>query len=595
MTEADSGCGKFYSRGQFYSRRQSTAVGTVYSSEDSLQQWGQSTAVETVYSRSRDSLHQAPPMGPKAAGQGGGGAKPTGGKEKVPKGNGQSKTNCVVCRKTTNTIVTNREGGIQCGVCDLWWHPTCANVPPERFRMIVEWTEDGLPSPWKCQACDSSMAKLLKVTNALATRVEVSEKQLTEQAGRLDRAEDKDKLQDTRLDGQDREIRQLREQVARLGDLGGPSVVREMDERGVKENNLLFHRVEEAGAGDAKMRVDHDKVAIQHLLIVMGLEMDVEKTTKVVRRVGARSSDGNGDEGREPRPLLVGFVHHHYTEAILNNSWRLAKDENPIMQAVSVVKDLTLKQRAAEREMHRLAFKKNLERSQENIDANLAFKVVGQRGSKREILAPLRDGEFISEEGVATWDRGTEATTPRWRRPARGASSSGPSSATYPNCLAVGTTGGGMGRGRGLSLGTALGPRHPAQGGHTAFGRGGGRGGGMNGPTVRDPRQRGGGGGSRGFHQVREGNGWSTVGRGGSTRPREPSGSPPGKKADNRPSPTKDLIGIPASPNKFDMLEEEEGEERDVVVEEGDKAMGSIMMKELGSMEGVENKAVGVN
>ena len=115
----------------------------------------------------------------------------------------------------------------------------------------------------------------------------------------------------------------------------------------------------------------------------------------------------------------------------------------------------------------------------------------------------------------------------------------------------------------------------------------------MNGPTVRDPRQRG--GGSRGFHQVREGNGWSTVGRGGSTRPREPSGSPPGKKADNRPSPTKGLIGIPASPNKFDMLEEEEGEERDVVVEEGDKAMGSIMMKELGSMEGVENKAVGVN
>ena len=64
-----------------------------------------------------------------------------------------------------------------------------------------------------------------------------------------------------------------------------------------------------------------------------------------------------------------------------------------------VVKDLTLKQRAAEREMHRLAFKKNMERSKENIDANLAFKVVGKRGYRREILVPLRDGEFISEEG----------------------------------------------------------------------------------------------------------------------------------------------------------------------------------------------------
>ena len=94
----------------------------------------------------------------------------------------------------------------------------------------------------------------------------------------------------------------------------------------------------------------------------------------------------------------------------------------------------------------------------------------------------------------------------------------------------------------------------------------------MNG-AVRDPRQRG-GGGSRGSYQAREGNGWSMVGRGGSTRPREPSRSPPGKKADNRISPNKDFLCIPISPNKFDMLgagAEEEVEERDVVVEGVDK------------------------
>ena len=116
-------------------------------------------------------------------------------------------------------------------------------------------------------------------------------------------------------------------------------------------------------------------------------------------------------------------------------------------------------------------------------------------------------------------------------------------------------------------------------------------------PAGRDPRQRG-GGESRGPYQVREGSGWSTVGRGGSTRPREPSGSPPGKKADNRTSPTKDFLGIPASPNKFDMLgegAEEEVEERDVVVEGVDKATGSNLMKVLGSMEGVVTKAVGAN
>ena len=144
-------------------RVQSSAKGSC-SAEGSSTADGSSTAVGTVYSR-----HHQWDL---AAGPGGGAAKATGGKEKGPRGNAQSKPNCVVCGKTTSTITTNREGGVQCGVCDLWWHPTCANLTPERFRMIVEWTEDGAPSPWKCQACDSAMAKLLKATKALAYRVE---------------------------------------------------------------------------------------------------------------------------------------------------------------------------------------------------------------------------------------------------------------------------------------------------------------------------------------------------------------------------------------------------------------------------------------
>ena len=78
------------------------------------------------------------------------------------------------------------------------------------------------------------------------------------------------------------------------------------------------------------------------------------------------------------------------------------------------------------------------------------------------------------------------------------------------------------------------------------------------------------------------------MGRGGSTRPRNYSGSPPGKKVDNRSSPSKDFLGIPISPNKFDMLgagAEEEGEERDVVVEGVDKVKGNNLMKVLGVVE----------
>ena len=454
---------------------------------------------------------------PKGVGDKGVGGDKVG--DKVSKGRGQSKTSCVVCKATTNTIASNREGGVQCGVCDLWWHPTCANLAPERFKLIVEWTENGSSSPWKCSSCDTANVKMLKMINNLATRMDVTEKVLAEESERVDRVEEKDRVQDSRLDMQEKEIKALKEQVIRMGDMGGPSAVREMDERAMKGNNLVFYRVKEAGEGvDAKMRVDHDKVAIQHLLIIMELELDVEKATKVVRRLGARGNDAEGEADRDPRPLLVRFVHQHHTEAILDNRWRLSKEEDPTIQAVSVVKDLTMKQRASEREMHRLAFRKNLERSRENIEANLAFKVVGKRGSKREILAPLRDGETISEEGEVGWNRGDGA---RWRRPARGSSSFGP--ATYPNCLAVGTTGGG--RGRGQSLATARGQSHQGRGAYQVFGRGGGSGGGR-GVGIREEEE------------------WTTVGRGGSVRRRAISGSPQGgggppvKKVDSKTSPT---------------------------------------------------------
>ena len=49
-----------------------------------------------------------------------------------------------------------------------------------------------------------------------------TEKQLAEQAGRVDRVEDKSKQQDTRLDSHDRELKLLREQMSKMGDMGGP-------------------------------------------------------------------------------------------------------------------------------------------------------------------------------------------------------------------------------------------------------------------------------------------------------------------------------------------------------------------------------------
>ena len=162
--------------------------------------------------------------------------------------------------------------------------------------------------------------------------------------------------------------------------------MREMDKRASKENNLVVHRVREADVVDSRWRIAYDKRVIQGLLDELGVDIGVEQDIKFVRRLGARSSDGDGEGESYPRPILVGLVHRYHSEIILENCWKLSEVEDPVLRAVSIVKDLTARQRAGEKEMYKEAARKNISRSQEDIQANMAYKIIGGRGSKREIL-----------------------------------------------------------------------------------------------------------------------------------------------------------------------------------------------------------------
>ena len=178
----------------------------------------------------------------------------------------------------------------------------------------------------------------------------------------------------------------------------------------------------------------------------------MEQDIKSVRRLGARTREGHEQEARGPRPILVVFVHRYHAEVILESCWKLSEANDPELRAVSIVKDLTLKQRAREKEIYKEVARKNLSRSQEDVEANMAYNVVGPRGSKREILAPLLVGQQISSEGDVVWDR--EADTGfSDRRRVRGGMRLGSAAATYPNS---GQTGGGdrMGSESGYSSGT---------------------------------------------------------------------------------------------------------------------------------------------
>ena len=76
--------------------------------------------------------------------------------------------------------------------------------------------------------------------------------------------------------------------------------------------------------------------------------------------------------------------------------------------------------------------RKNLTRSEDEVPKNLFFKVVGRKGARKEILAPLLPGEYLDREGLVVREgrrrmavtRGIQEATeslwagPRWS-PAR--------------------------------------------------------------------------------------------------------------------------------------------------------------------------------
>ena len=68
------------------------------------------------------------------------------------------------------------------------------------------------------------------------------------------------------------------------------------------------------------------------------MDIGVEQDTKFVRRLGARTTADNGENKRDPRPILVGLVHRYHSKIILENSWKLSEVDDRALSAVSIVK-----------------------------------------------------------------------------------------------------------------------------------------------------------------------------------------------------------------------------------------------------------------
>ena len=104
-------------------------------------------------------------------------------------------------------------------------------------------------------------------------------------------------------------------------------------------------------------------------------DINVDRALLGWRRLGRK------EEGKS-RPLLLIFKHREDRDRLLDRAPRLSKNNDEYYRNISIVPDLTMKQRKMEQEMFKKAEQQNLGRSREEISKNLVSKVLGRRGER---------------------------------------------------------------------------------------------------------------------------------------------------------------------------------------------------------------------
>ena len=325
----------------------------------------------------------------------------------------KNKDNCLVCKATCKDVPANKQGSLRCSVCLYWYHPDCAGVSQEEFKMCIKWKELKGGDIWTCSPCTSANENLDKMVREVNSKVEEVKKDLQVLSEKQGQAEVREQLRDNKVDTQAAELEALKERMAKMEASSGNSVLKEIDERKLRENNVIIHRLPEPRGVTAADKREDDLNKVQDLVDSIGIEINIRNSTKFSRRQGKQN-----EEAELSRPLLVGFKYQGDQEYLLANTWKLAKDRQTA--GVSVVRDLTDKERKRERDLMSEAKGKNLDRTSEEVSKNLVFKIVGERGRRREILVPLRDGEVIDRDGsVVETEHRVGGGRTSWRRAGR--------------------------------------------------------------------------------------------------------------------------------------------------------------------------------
>ena len=261
--------------------------------------------------------------------------------------------------------VKKNDSAIQCILCELWVHQICADISDALFKELVYQTEHNGGASWTCKACRSASARFNKQISEIYRKVETLEVAKEEHDKAIQSNKEEIEAVNRRCDKIQNDV------VHNKGDIQD-AVFEELRERQDRKRNLIIHNLpepeNELNNHDKK---EADLKQLDEIFGTLKTSLKSERDVKFLRRIG--------EKGEQTRPLLIGMTDERDKYAVLSKGRNLARTR---FEKISIIPDLTKKQRSEENRMREEAKKRNDELTEEDF-LNFEWRLVGLRGERR--------------------------------------------------------------------------------------------------------------------------------------------------------------------------------------------------------------------
>lgn len=292
--------------------------------------------------------------------------------KKISKVNTKENTSCLACNKKC----TGSQASVFCQLCSLWCHKSCAGMSDAVFKSLALQMKEMGMAYWACRSCLNFATK----TNALLKNMD---KQMQTMNAKIEKNTEKIEATQKELKKVDNGLKNVERRVEEVKKSVGDELYEEMRERETRRLNLVLHGVQEQEETRSyRERSEMDKEECCRIFGAMKIQVNKENI-KFCKRLG--------EIGEEPRPTVIGLNSEEMRRKILEGSRDL---QNTKYSRVSVVADLTRRQREEERKMMQEAERRNKNLSEEEKSKNLKWLVVGRKGEKRLILGEERTTSY---------------------------------------------------------------------------------------------------------------------------------------------------------------------------------------------------------